>query len=169
MQNESDHQLFIRAMRGVKPIKKKHLLKNEPTVLKISKLVRRKIFKPEIEPIYLTAENMVPYAAEERVFFVRPGLQQKTIRQLRQGKIPYEKILDLHALTLREAKQKLELFLARCAQQNNRVVLLVHGKGTAKLKSAVITWLQNYAETLGIASAQPEDGGAGALYLLLRK
>ena len=59
-----------------------------------------------------------------------------------------------------------------------RCVLLVHGRGTHSkdhlpvLKEALRTWLSTNRfgrHVLAFATAQPADGGAGAIYVLLRR
>lgn len=166
----NDHELFKHAMRGVKPLKQAKRARVSP-VKKTSKIVIR---KPDTKTeaaknIYLEETGYTQCDAHAVLFFAKPGLQSKTLRQLRQGKIQYTKVLDLHATTLREAKNQLTKFLAQCEQHAVRCALIIHGKGTATLKSAIFTWLKNYDQALAMASAVPRDGGAGALYLLLRR
>ena len=69
-------------------------------------------------------------------------------------------------------------FLRRSRQGGKRCVLLVHGRGTHSkdqlpvLKEALRGWLPSHRlgrQVLAFATARPADGGAGALYVLLRR
>jgi len=114
-------------------------------------------------------------ASEEALFFARSGLQTKLIRKLKRGQFPIEAYLDLHQLTVAEAEQALIEFIFNCKQHNLRHVCIIHGKGMhsvdqiAKLKGAVNSWLRELDSILAFCSAQPKDGGAGAVYVLLKR
>ncbi|MCU7835544.1 MAG: Smr/MutS family protein [gamma proteobacterium symbiont of Taylorina sp.] len=111
---------------------------------------------------------------EEFIFFARSGLQLKTQKQLRQGKIPVDDHLDLHGLTISEARETLLEFIDFAQKQQIRCIRLVHGKGyradTNKpiLKNMVNSWLRQHSAILGFSSTQAKDGGTGALYILLK-
>jgi DNA-nicking Smr family endonuclease len=80
-------------------------------------------------------------------------------------------------MTQEEARRALDAFLARAAQAGKRSVLVITGKGgrgssDGVLRAAVPRWLNeapNRARLLAFAPAQPPHGGAGALYLLLKR
>ena len=115
---------------------------------------------------YLYMESKMP---EDYLFFSHSGLQEKTIKKLRQGKMPIAAILDLHGMTIPQAEDALQEFLLMCQQEELRHVLIIHGKGAGIIKNTVNTWLRDYPDTLAFCSAKPKDGGSGALYLLLRR
>jgi len=114
-------------------------------------------------------------SGEEFIFFARPGLQLKTQKQLRQGKIIVEDHIDLHGLTINEARETLLEFINYAQKQQIRCIRLVHGKGyrsnTQKpvLKNKVNSWLRQHPDVLAFSSAQAKDGGNGALYIILKK
>ncbi len=110
----------------------------------------------------------------EEVWFARPGLQHRVIRKLRRGQFSIGADLDLHGMTVPEAKQTLAGFLKQCGLQRSRCVRIVHGKGKGSkhkpvLKGKVCIWLQQRKEVLAFCSARPADGGTGALYVLLQR
>lgn len=113
-------------------------------------------------------------SGEELLFFARPGLQFKAQKQLRQGKIIIDDHLDLHGLTISEARETLLEFIQFAQKQQIRCIRLVHGKGyrasTKKpvLKNKVNSWLRQHPDILAFSSAQPKDGGTGALYIILK-
>ena len=72
---------------------------------------------------------------------------------------------DFHYYTQRE----IDDFLTQSRSEGLRTVIIVHGKGSGKLKAVVFSWLKDQENILAFSSAQPRDGGSGALYVLLRK
>ncbi len=76
------------------------------------------------------------------------------------------------------SQSELESFLTRTRQQGKRCVLVVHGRGLHSkdqvpvLKDALKRWMgtARFARlVLAFATARPHDGGAGAVYVLLKK
>ena len=97
--------------------------------------------------------------------YCRPGLSRE-LRKLRRGSFPAGKYLDLHGLTLVDARQSLLLFLEDA--KGARCVKIIHGKGQGILKSGVRNWLTQIPEVLAFCEAKPEEGGSGALLVLLK-
>lgn len=113
-------------------------------------------------------------SGETFIFFARSGLQQKTQKHLRQGKITIEDHLDLHGLTINEARKILLEFINYAQKQQIRCIHLVHGKGYRSdqqqpiLKNKINSWLRQHPDVLAFSSALPQDGGTGALYILIK-
>jgi DNA-nicking Smr family endonuclease len=106
------------------------------------------------------------------------GLDANILRKLRRGDYAVQGHLDLHGRTREEAKGEVERFLRDARRSGKRCVLLVHGRGLHSkdqlpvLKDALRTWLGQARlsrHLLAFATARPADGGAGALYVLLRR
>lgn len=106
------------------------------------------------------------------------GLDAQLLHRLRRGEFSYQAHLDLHGLTRDEARADVDAFLRDAYQSGKRCVLIIHGRGLNSkdnvpvLKAALTSWLAR--GTLGrlvlaFTSARPCDGGAGALYVLLRR
>ena len=106
--------------------------------------------------------------------FVRPGLQQKQVKRLRRGQIPITAEADLHGTRIHEARELLEGFLRDCRAEGLRCVRVIHGKGLgsrdghAVLKWEVDSWLRQHDGVMAFCTAQPRDGGTGAVYVLLK-
>lgn len=106
--------------------------------------------------------------------FHRPGLQNQVLRKLRRGQWGIQGELDLHGLTVAEARLALLQFLHACQQSGARCVRIIHGKGLSSknhvpvLKNKVANWLMQREETLAFCHAKVADGGAGALLVLLK-
>ncbi len=101
------------------------------------------------------------------------GIDRANAEKLKRGRRAIEARLDLHGLTQAEAHQALARFIAGSRAAGRRCVLVITGNGRLGiLKQAVPRWLNEAGlrrHLLAIAPAQPQHGGAGALYLLLRK
>lgn len=111
---------------------------------------------------------------EEFIFYSQSGLQYKTQKHLRQGKIPVDDHLDLHGMRIREAREDLLQFIRFAQKRHSRCILLVHGKGYRAengipiLKNKVNNWLRQHPDVIAFSSAQPRDGGTGAVYILIK-
>ena len=105
------------------------------------------------------------------------GIDRANAERLKRGLHPIEARLDLHGKTQAEAHHALAAFIHSSSDAGRRCVLVITGRGFGPsgpgvLKSAVPRWLEEVGlrgKILAIAPAQPRDGGAGALYLLLRR
>ncbi len=109
---------------------------------------------------------------------VAPGVDRRLLQNLRRGDYPVQETLDLHGMTRAEAKVAVEDFLAQSRRAGRRCVRIVHGRGLNStdqlpvLKEQLKSWLDGGRfgrAVLAFASARPQDGGAGALYVLLRR
>jgi len=106
------------------------------------------------------------------------GIDANLVRKLRKGEFAVQGHVDLHGMTREEAKAALEAYVFQARHSGKRCVLVVHGRGLHSkdqvpvLKEAVKRWMSTarFAEhVLAFATARPHDGGAGAVYLLLRR
>jgi DNA-nicking Smr family endonuclease len=170
--NGEDEDLFRQAMRNVTPLKPDNRVRHRPEPRK----------PPPRQPDTAAAEMqhhftgaMLDETCPELLQFERPGGAQKSVlKKLRNGKLPIDSTLDLHGLTVEEARLQLIDFMEECRQFGYRHVIIVHGKGFRSQEKPVIKpmvnrWLQQSDEVLAFYSARPKHGGTGAVYVLLRK
>jgi DNA-nicking Smr family endonuclease len=110
----------------------------------------------------------------EELAWRRDGIPHDTLRRLRRGEWALQDQLDLHGLTVEEARGLLASFLEACVKRGLRCVRIVHGKGYRSangepvLKRKVAGWLAQRDAVLAFVQARPEDGGGGAVMVLLR-
>jgi DNA-nicking Smr family endonuclease len=106
------------------------------------------------------------------------GLDREVVRKLRRGEFAVQGHCDLHGLSRPEARAAVHAFLRDARRSGKRCVLVVHGRGLHSkdqlpvLKEALTTWLATARfgrHVLAFATARPADGGAGAIYVLLRR
>jgi DNA-nicking Smr family endonuclease len=107
----------------------------------------------------------------------RIDLDVKVVRRLRRGEFQVDIECDLHGLKAFEARARLEEAVAKAQIRGERVLLAVHGKGQhsaggAVLRGEMAAWLSQGAASAHVAAfttATDDDGGEGALYVLLRR
>lgn len=168
----TDAQLFREAVRGVKPLGTRTAPPAAPKVRPRARFTRAD--RAAVLKESLGAEPADPaLAGGEELVYQRPGVQASVLRRLRRGEYALEREIDLHGLTVAEAKQALRRFLIDALEQQVRCVRIVHGKGLRSghrgpvLKAAVSTVLRRTGAVLAYVSARPADGGTGAVYVLL--
>jgi DNA-nicking Smr family endonuclease len=103
-------------------------------------------------------------------------------RRLSRGLTQPDSSLDLHGHTLASAHALLDRGLERAIAHGDRVLLLVTGKpprpeserphARGAIRAAVADWLaqSRHADRIAaVRNAHPRHGGAGALYIVLRR
>ena len=166
-----DTDLFREAMGDVDPLKSDNKVKHK---------AERKKVRVKRHPQHSTALKDVFSDAPvedcpDQLSFSRSGVQPSTLKKLRQGKLAIDNQIDLHGMTVNEARDYLLEFLGECEVDGSRVLLIVHGKGYSSpgakpvIKPMVNRWLREVDNVLAFVSAKPPDGGTGAVYVLLRK
>ncbi len=114
------------------------------------------------------------FEAGDELNFLRPSLATTTLRKLRRGHWLIQRELDLHGLTVAEARPVLVAFLNSCLHDGARCVRIIHGKGLGSknrepvLKRKVAVWLMQRDEILAFCQARRTEGGGGAVVVLLK-
>jgi DNA-nicking Smr family endonuclease len=115
----------------------------------------------------------VGMASGEVLAYLRDGYPPKLLRQLRRGQFVVEAELDLHHLRLQQARALLGAFVAECRRDRRRCIRIIHGKGRGNEHGSVIKAmadrvLRQRADVIGFTSARVQDGGTGAVLVLLQ-
>ena len=103
-------------------------------------------------------------------------------RRLMKGTVAPDDTIDLHGHTLASAHAMLDARLDQAVARGDRVVLLVTGKpprpeserphARGAIRAAVADWLaasRHAGRIAAVRGAHPRHGGAGALYIILRR
>jgi DNA-nicking Smr family endonuclease len=158
-----DAALWQDAVRGVAPLQRRH-----PPALTASGAARPSVV---VAPGENRAERRsAPYAPHRF-----GGIDRATAERFKRGLRPIEARLDLHGMTQAEAHRALGEFVRAASAAGRRSLLVITGRGTDQrgtLKNAVPRWLDEgelRRRILAVAAAKPRHGGAGALYVLLRR
>jgi len=104
-----------------------------------------------------------------------PGVDKRTAQRFKRGRMDIDGTIDLHGMTQEAAHIALNRFVETGAATGKRCLLVVTGKGTrgeGVLRRAVPRWLNDErlrGLILSYSHAQPQHGGSGALYVLLKR
>jgi DNA-nicking Smr family endonuclease len=176
-QEEDDLSLFLSAMDGVEQITNR----GEPPTPNPR---LPEIIDENAEALAELAELVAGQGdfdvAESNEFIegAAPGIDARLLRSLRRGDFSIQARLDLHGMTQAEAKTAVDRFLTDSRRTGKRCVLIVHGRGLNSqdqipvLKERIRVWLAQKSigkTVLAFATARPQDGGTGAVYVLLRR
>lgn len=178
MSDKKDEELFLQEMGDVKPLQqpRKVALKRQDRSALATEARRAAATREQgRDSNHLIGDHVELLDPYYPLDFKRSGVQHGVYKKLKQGKYPAEARLDLHRMTVEMARKEVFEFIRECARYDLRSLIIVHGKGThsqstaATLKSYVNRWLPDMDEVQAFCSAQPQHGGLGAVYVLLRK
>ena len=170
-----DDKLFAEEMAGVNPLQKPaRVALKKAAVDAPSFAARREAAQAKPGVKNFLADNDVPLLDPYyMVDFRREGVQHGVYRKLKQARYEAEARLDLHKMSVARARQQVFEFIRDAMSMDLRSLIIVHGRGNhsgvALLKSHVAHWLPQIDDVQAFCSAQPQHGGAGAVYVLLRK
>ena len=151
--SEEERALFRNVLKGVKPLRP------------AKKLADSKPPKPKPAPATKTPAPAV--IKEEPV----PNIGGHLEMRLRRGRAEPEAKLDLHGFRESEAYRALEGFLSQARAGEQRLVLVITGKGGV-LRANLPRWLEEApfrGIVAGVNEAHPRHGGAGAFYVALKR
>lgn len=171
--SDEERELFEITFADAKRLRKKAGAKKKPPAAKVT--------KPAPAPAIVAGP---PRRAPKTT-----GLDGRTAERLSRGQLAPEAKLDLHGMTEDAAHRALLTFLRSAHARGVRLALVVTGKGAAQrddepfdmgldsrkrgvLKRMTPRWLQEPELARFVAdtrSAHVRHGGAGALYVYLRK
>jgi DNA-nicking Smr family endonuclease len=121
------------------------------------------------------ADETTSFESGDELKFLRTGYTSRLLKKLRRGDFAIQDELDLHGLVAGDAKQETHGFINECARDNVRAIRIVHGKGrnsagrTPILKNMLLGWLSKNQHVIAVCSTPANDGGTGAVYVLLGK
>lgn len=175
--NADATDLFLSELSGVAPIKQdKVVLAPAPLTPTEAQLARRESAARALlrDENHLTEEYVEMLDPDDVLSFQRPGVQHGVFRKLRLGQYPSEATLDLHRMTVKDARHEVFQFIRDAIRMDIRTLMILHGKGErsnppALIKSYTARWLTQLDEVMAFHSAQRHHGGTGAVYVLLCK
>lgn len=168
-----DKSLFRKAVTGARLLEQDRNNPQRPRRKPVP--LQRQLDDQEVMASLLSDDYSPDIETGEELLFVRTGIQQRVLRKFRRGQYTIEAELDLHGRTALEARELVSQFLYHARTHNKRCVRIIHGKGLSSLaklpvlKVKVNSWLRQMDAVLAFCSARPNDGGTGAVYVLLKK
>jgi DNA-nicking Smr family endonuclease len=176
-QEEDDTSLFLSAMDGVEQISNR----GEAPVPnpRLPELIDENAEAlAELAEMVAGQGDFTVAETDEYLEGAAPGIDARLLRSLRRGDFSLQARLDLHGMTQAQAKEAVDRFLTDSRRTGKRCVLIVHGRGLNSpdqvpiLKERMREWLNQKRvgkTVLAFATARPQDGGTGAVYVLLRR
>src|SRR5262249_27683626 len=180
----TDAETFAIYMAGVEALED-HALRIPKTANEVSKTPVR---APGEDPDAAARASMRSLVIEglrfettddgDRIEGRRIDVDPRELRRLRRGDYPVDGKLDLHGMGLEEARAAVEAFIRKRGSEGDRVVCVVHGRGTHSprgmpvLRGEIAAWLapgRAARHVKAVATATAESGGAGALLVLLAR
>lgn len=173
--SEKDIDEFRRAMQGTKPLQHEERVpeskpKPKPRATFTKADEQDALFESLADDI-----DTIEHGYGAALRFHRQHVGKRTMRKLQRGGYSVQAEIDLHGMTLEEAKPRLADFINYSASQGKLCVRVVHGKGLGSgdrgpvLKNAVNRWLRKWDCVLAFISTRQVDGGTGAVYVLLQR
>lgn len=173
-QDDDDIELFRAAVQGARPVKSTRVPITPPR----PKPVPRQFIRDEQQALRdsLSDDYIPAHELEigEELLYLREGHSPDILSKLRRGHWVVQAAIDLHGLIADEARLYVATFLADCKKRGIRCVRIVHGKGLGSrnrepvLKHKLRNWLMQKDEVIAYAQARPQDGGSGAVIVLLK-
>jgi DNA-nicking Smr family endonuclease len=175
----SDRELFLLAMQDVSPLGWSSTPLSLPVPIEVPNPR-----KSEDNGLRLLLESVASkgdidlVASREYVEGAPHPKGHLLFERLRTGHFAVQAHLDLHGLTIPEARESLEKFIRRSLHLGHGCVRIIHGRGHHSfnghplLKEFLQKWLTTRRmarHVVAYTSAHIRDGGGGALYVLLRK
>jgi DNA-nicking Smr family endonuclease len=176
----ADEDLFRREVAGITPLSEAERAAPAPR----ARPGVRKATDEEAEAIAALADLVAGRAAfdiadtGEYTEGIAQGIDRQLLRRLRRGEYSIQAHVDLHGMTQDQAKTQVAAFVESSRRDGKRCVLVVHGRGLRSkdhvpvIKERLKVWLSRGAigrRVLAFCTARPSDGGAGAMYVLLRR
>ena len=170
--SDEERALWDTVTRAIAPLRKRKAKKREEVAIAASA-------PPPVKPV--RAAKVAPAAAPKTQAPPLVPLGRRMRSKLARGSEPIDDRIDLHGMTQADAHAALAHFLRRAQARGARVVLVITGKGARAgdalsergiLKRQVPHWLESAALrplVIGFESAGLGHGGAGALYVRLRR
>ena len=177
--SEAERALWRAAMQDVRPLKKKGASRT-PGPAAVAEAATRPVSKakPKLPaPRPAVPAPRAPAQPPELAHGRATGLDRRSADRLRRGRLAIDGRLDLHGLTQAVAAERLAEFIAGGHGAGKRCLLVITGKGLARdgggiLREQVPRWLNqppNRGRVLAFDYAQPQHGGIGAIYVLLKR
>lgn len=167
-----DAQLLAQALAQVIPLRgRKRVTHAKPTPIVNFQRRQAAASEPDAFPL---SDGDTSGQAQVLESFHRSGVSSETLRRLKRDSHTVRETLDLHGLNRDQARLSVAHFVNAAAKQGVKRVRIVHGQGFgsthggALLRQQTRHWLTQMPDVLAFVGAPAQDGGKGAVLVLLR-
>ncbi|MCX8597878.1 MULTISPECIES: endonuclease SmrB [unclassified Gilliamella] len=152
-------------------IGKTKLLKQDTVIHKPQKrsqklIENQKIQHEKVNNEFYFSDDYQPLLQEDPIRYSRENSDPNELKKLRRGFYAPEFFLDLHGLTLQEAKKEIAALIAVCLKENANCACIMYGHGKNILKKQTPMWLAQHPNIICFHQAPKEFGGSAALLIL---
>ena len=172
---DDERELFRRALADAKPLRAPRrameVIRKPAPRARFARADEQAVLRESLQADVDATES----DSGESLRFHRASVGKRTMRKLARGGYSVQGEIDLHGMTVAEAKPRLAEFIDGCAREGKLCVRVVHGKGRGSgargpvLKQKVNRWLRQWDTVLAFVSTRQVHGGTGAVYVLLRQ
>lgn len=173
--SDEDLALLRQEMRNVAPLKTAGRIVHGPAPRPANvALKRNRAATLAPRPGAPLSDNAYDPSSDTSHSYRVSGLSNEALRRLRREGHSIKASLDLHGMTIDQAREQLHAFVRLCSERGYKRVRVVHGQGfgsatgTSVLRHQARHWLSQMPVVLGYVSPTPADGGEGAVLVLLR-
>ena len=176
---KKQNDIFVNLIKGVTPIKKNNRVERDIPVINKNISVKKR------------TKNKISFSETKKAF--TPNVSNfeieinKTNKKLKKGKIPIDKKIDFHGLSLLDAENLFIHIINSCYKKNLRCILFITGKGVlkkttnvsgeqklyyGKIRSNFMIWTKKKELSkciLNVQQASIRYGADGAFFVYLRR
>lgn len=173
-ESDEDSNLFREAVKDARPLTVPPVHTYQPK----PKPIPRQFIRDERQALADSlSDHFIPaheLETGEELLYLRDGHSPEILSKLRRGHWVVQANIDLHGLISDEARTYVSYFISDCKKRGIRCVRIVHGKGLGSrnrepvLKNKLRGWLMQKDEVIAYAEARKQDGGSGAVIVLLK-
>ena len=177
---KKENDIFVNLIKGVTPIKKNNKLKRDIPEINNNLLFQKRTNNK----LSLSEKTNIPKFLNISKFEIETN---KTNKKLKKGKIPIDKKIDFHGLSLLDAENLFTHTINSCYKKKLRCILFITGKGIlkkntndwngpklyyGKIRSNFLIWTKKKELSkfiLNVEQASIKYGADGAFFVYLRK
>ena len=163
--DHEDIDLFKNSIGKTKQLKQDTVI-NKPQKRSQKLIENQKIQHEKVNNEFYFSDDYQPLLQEDPIRYSRENSDPNELKKLRRGFYAPEFFLDLHGLTLQEAKKEIAALIAVCLKENANCACIMYGHGKNILKKQTPMWLAQHPNIICFHQAPKEFGGSAALLIL---
>lgn len=163
--DHEDIDLFKNSIGKTKQLKQDTVI-HKPQKRSQKLIENQKIQHEKVNNEFYFSDDYQPLLQEDPIRYSRENSDPYELKKIRRGFYAPEFFLDLHGLTLQEAKKEIAALIAVCLKENANCACIMYGHGKNILKKQTPMWLAQHPNIICFHQAPKEFGGSAALLIL---
>jgi len=179
-ENNKNKDVFLQSIGKVQPLRK-----SNKNFKKLNLSINKKV--KEIKLVDRPKDSIQKIEVKTKIKKNNLKIESSlVVKKLKKGKMPIDKKIDFHGLSIEKAKSKFFYTINECFYSNKRCILFITGKGMkqtnknttdiklfhGKIRENFKEWIfekEVISKILNVAPAGFSHGGDGAFFVYLRK